>query len=255
METLYSVINMDLVASRNIKARPLLQKKLHNYIEKVNMECKDILLAPITITLGDEWQIVLKKPGKSYYMVEKFQKFLAEEKIAIYAGIGIGTISTEIYKDTRLMDGECFIKAREALNISKDENRFYSKRLNSKKNRIYFNGEEIDFLNNIETLPTFKEVAVTYEKDEDYFLSINSIVNTIIENNEVLKSKITDKQLEIIKLYEKYGSYNNIIKEKEHLTKASISQKLNDSSYFVIKNNNFMIELLIELYCNIREGN
>ncbi|MBU5484758.1 SatD family protein [Clostridium sp. MSJ-11] len=253
---LFSVINIDIVASRNIKNRQIVQEELIEYIKKLNIELKDILATSITFTLGDEWQIVLKQPSKSYYVVDKFQKFLKSKGINIYAGIGIGTISTSIYSDTRLMDGECFLIGREALNIVKEKNRFYSKQLNSTKNNIYFSAKNMFFVKlPAEKSTILEEVAITREQEENYDLSINKVINTLIENNEVLKSGITSKQLEIIELYERLGSYNNIIKENPGLSKANISQKINASNYFVINNNNLIIESMLDLYCNIRKGN
>ncbi|WP_315116349.1 SatD family protein [uncultured Clostridium sp.] len=255
---LFSVINMDIVASRNIKNRETIQEELIEYIKKLNIELKDILATSITFTLGDEWQIVLKQPSKSYYVVDRFQKFLKSKGINIYAGIGIGTISTSIYSDTRLMDGECFLIGREALNIAKEKNRFYSKQLNSTKNNIYFSAKNVSFLKppvKVKKSSLLEEVAITTEQEENYNLSINKVINTLIENNEVLKSGITIKQLEIIELYEHFGSYNNIVKENPGLSKANISQKINASNYFVINNNNLIIESMLDLYCNIRKGN
>lgn len=255
---LFAVINMDIAGSRKLKNRQVIQDNLKSYIEKLNVELKNILIAPIAITLGDEWQIVLENPSRSYYVINKFQNFLRKKNINIYAGIGIGDISTNIYEHTALMDGECFIKAREALNIAKNKNRYYNKKLNSKKNNIYFNAEEVSLVNeSMKKNLMFNEVALTTncEKEKEYDLSINKVINTLIENNEVLKNKITGKQLEIIELYEELGSYNNIIKQRPDVSKADISQKLNVSNYFVISNNNFIIEALIASYCRIRKDN
>lgn len=129
---MYTVINIDIVDSRKIINRADFQKSLENYIEIVNSEFKNSLLAPITITLGDEFQIILKRVRQSYTIINRFQQLLKEKSVNIYAGIGIGSISTDIYSDTRKMDGECFIKAREALTIIKNKN-YSTKEINSKK--------------------------------------------------------------------------------------------------------------------------
>ncbi|MDD3224689.1 MAG: SatD family protein [Clostridium sp.] len=249
---LYGAIDIDIVASRKIEKREIIQEKINKFVQFMNEAKKDILLTPITFTLGDEWQIVLKEPKKSYEIICDFQKFLRKESIFIYCGFGIGTISTNIYEDTRFMDGECFIKAREALNIVKNKNRFYNKNINSKKNNVYFNAQlmELKYMYNLQDL---NEVAVTKIEGTASIPTINDIINLLIENNEVIKYKITDKQLDIIELYEKYGSYSSIINDK-NLSKADISQKINNSNYFVIKNNNLNIEELLNLYCSIKEG-
>lgn len=267
--SIYSVVNIDVVGSRKLKDRGEKQEIIKCYIEKVEKEFEKLLVAPITWTLGDEWQIVLNKPSKSYYVIERFQKLLKSDGIDIYAGIGIGKLQTNIYKDTRLMDGECFIRARQALEIAKKKNRFYNDKINSKENNIYFDAKEIKLSSIYEHLykSSLMDVAATsckqtnlidIDMNKDVFennLFLNKIINTLIENNEVLKSRITKKQTEIIELYEDVGSYSNIISKNKNISKSSISQKLNDSNYFVIENNRFMIALLLNFYSKICGGN
>ncbi len=264
---IYGVINIDMIDSRKLLDRSSVQSALKDYIQTVNSQNQEYLLAPITFTLGDEWQIVLKDPSNSYKFIEIFQTFLKKYEIDIYAGIGIGTLSTNVYEDTRLMDGDCFIKAREALNIVKDRNRFYNDNLNSKENNVYFKAREIfigkqkGWINVPSEVTALNEVAASSDvanSFEDYReindLSINKIINALIENTEVLKKKITKKQSEIIELYQQEGSYGNIIRIKPEISKASISQKINDSNYFLIENNRIIIEKLFKLYCEIRKG-
>lgn len=252
---LYGVINMDIVDSRNTSNRDYIQKKILGYLEYMNNKNSDLLLTPITMTLGDEWQIVLSKPYKGYEIINTFQTFLRKDDILVYSGFGIGTISTGIYKDTRLMDGECFIKAREALNIAKNKNRFYNKHISSKKNNVYFNADDLSFNQVFPNKTAYLgEVAITTIDNQKQILTFNKIINSMIENNEILKHKVTEKQWETIQLYDKLGSYNNMVKHGESISKADISQKINGSNYFVIKNNNLNIEGLLRLYCKIKEG-
>ena len=74
--SMYSVINIDIVGSRKLKERSEKQTIIEYHIEKVTEEFKEFLVAPITWTLGDEWQIVLNRPSKSYLIIEKFQELL-----------------------------------------------------------------------------------------------------------------------------------------------------------------------------------
>ncbi|GAA0176626.1 hypothetical protein SH2C18_00130 [Clostridium sediminicola] len=249
---IYSVINIDIVKSREIDNRDEFQIKLSKYIENLNEKYANILLAPITMTLGDEWQIILMQPKESYHVIDRFQELFRGENLKIYAGIGIGTISTKIYKDTRMMDGECFIKAREALEITKNRNTFYNKRINSRDNRVYFNADNVGF-NNLVDNDLLDEVAVTNDDVNEDALTLNKMINTLIENNEVLKSKFTKKQMDIINLYKNNKSYSNILKVNKNLSKSDISQKLNASNYFLVDSNNRMIENLLNAYCNIRK--
>lgn len=248
---MYAVINIDIVDSRQIKNRVDFQKSLEKHIETVNIEFKNSLASPITITLGDEFQIVLKSVDQIYNIIDRFQQLFKKDNICIYAGIGIGSISTALYSDTRKMDGECFIKAREAIMLVKNKN-YLTKEINSKKNNIYFNGDTI-------MLPTktnndyIEEVAITTLYNEEVL--IKDLINSLIENTEILKSSITEKQQTIIDLYENLGSYSKIMEYDNSLNKSNISQKLSTSNYLVIKNNMRLIEQMFRLYNDFKEFN
>ncbi|WP_294345763.1 SatD family protein [uncultured Clostridium sp.] len=244
MSRLYSVINMDIMNSRNIKDRESIQNDIKTYLTSISKKYQKILVAPITMTLGDEWQIVLSDISESYDIFKEIQVFLKEKEIKCYGGLGIGSIDTSISSDTREMDGEAFAFAREALKIAKSSTRFYNEYMSAKENRFYFNGIK-SYFNEYNSCDSLDEVALTIEED---YVSINDMINILIENNEVLESKITIKQREIIKLYKEYGSYNSIVKEFKNTSKPSISQKLNSSNYFLITHNHKMIKNLLKLY-------
>lgn len=249
MSPIYAVINIDIVKSKALTQRDTFQQKLKDYLFKLNCQLKSSLLAPITFTLGDEFQIVMTQPEKCYELLDAFHAFFSDYHADFYAGIGLGTLSTPISKDTREMDGPCYHRARQALDVTKNKNRFYNMNLHSKLNNIYLvapNG-------NIGNGESTSEVAASLDTDElpqtTLTGSMPLILNGLIENNEVLKKKQTMKQKEIIALYEQHGSYNNMIKHAPHLNKSSISQKLNDSHYFLIKHNEQLIEELLHLLC------
>ena len=110
---IYSVINMDIVNSRKLNNRKEINIQLENYFKSLEEQYKDSLVSKITFTLGDEWQIVLRNIKVSYDISTKIKVFLYNFDIECYCGIGIGTISTKEDDDTRKMDGEAFIYARQ----------------------------------------------------------------------------------------------------------------------------------------------
>ncbi|MDS0524532.1 SatD family protein [Clostridium sp. SHJSY1] len=239
---IYSVINMDIIGSRKIEDRSILQDKLKKYFDYLNSLYKDILATSISFTLGDEWQIILKKPEESYNIINRIKVFLSEIEIKTYAGIGIGTISTNIYESTSLMDGEAFIYAREAINMVKNKNQV----IKSKLNKVYLKGRPCYLFNEFDGL---REVALTTSNDTFvYNKSLVDVINVLIENTEIIFNKITPKQLSIIKLYEEFGSYNKMVEENVAKSKSDISQKLNSAEYFVLKNNKELIKKLLVLY-------
>ncbi|MBS4536940.1 hypothetical protein GOQ27_00615 [Clostridium sp. D2Q-11] len=258
--TLYGVVNMDIVASRK-KSKELREKIQHNlfeYIEYINKKFKGILVAPVELTLGDEWQLITLNPESSYNIIHEFQKLIWKDNFQFYAGVGIGTLSTDIYDDTRKMDGECFLNARKALEIVKN-NSYSQKYIHSKNNRVFFYSPTMnDIENNLSIYKNefdIKEVAATSKRDSQFHQNINiaNLINTIIENNEILINKMTKKQQQIYLDYIELGTYRKIIEEKNTKeTIGGISQKLNNAEFFTIQQNYKMIEKLFAYYCDMR---
>jgi len=102
----------DIVASKRIKNRKEIQKKLQNLFKSFNNN-KEII-SPFTITLGDEFQAVFSKADNIF-------KYLWEVLFAIYPvqvrfSFGIGDITTSINTVQAIgMDGPAFYNAREGL--------------------------------------------------------------------------------------------------------------------------------------------
>lgn len=263
---LYGVVTMDLVGSRKLMNRSEIQNKLDSYIKNINSKYSSILVAPIDFTTGDEWQLITNKPYECYEFVHEFQQLFWFDEIKFYSGIGIGTLSTKIYENTRKMDGSCFIAARQAIDIAKKKSNIKTNFIHSNYNRVFFQSSENIIVNNknksinkktINFQIPNEEVAITSEKN-NFFTSItfNNTINTIIENTEILKEKMTHKQKETYISYKKIGSYRKMIDKDPNYFNDSISaisQRLNAANYFTIENNHIMIKALLYEYCKLNE--
>lgn len=71
---LYGVVTMDIVNSRGIESREKVQNKLIDYINMINARFSNILVSPVSITLGDEWQLITDSPFECYNLVHEFKK-------------------------------------------------------------------------------------------------------------------------------------------------------------------------------------
>lgn len=269
---LYGVVNMDIVGSRLVRDRQHLQVKLNSYIDHINAKYLDILACPATVTLGDEWQLITPKPMESYNFVHEFQQLLWNDDMELYAGIGIGELSTPITDDIRKMDGSCFHIARNAINIAKNIDKLKSNYNVNKLNRVFlmtnripydsFGFNILNYYYNSKAAyneDVLQEIAVAgdnnTESGKNDFLDIilyERTLNLIIENNEVLKAKMTKKQRETYINYIKLGSYRKVVDLASGDNKESIggiSQKLNNASYFTIQRNHYMVSALLNAYC------
>ncbi|TDT62455.1 SatD family protein [Fonticella tunisiensis] len=262
MMKVYGVVTMDLVRSREMDDRSRVQQKLDECINKINNKYREFLAAPIGFTTGDEWQALLYNPSKCYSIIEEFQQYLWTLDILFYAGIGIGELSTEVYKEVNKMDGPCFHMAREAINIAKGEGNGRRKYRASKKNRVYFFGGEGGLISGRDKrimTDAFDEAAfsvILNDKEEEKLFNIKfleDIINTLIENNEVLKSRMTNKQKQTYMDYLELGSYRKIVESRNNETIGAISQRLNSADFFTIQKNNIMIERLLGYYAMLKE--
>lgn len=191
---IYTVIIGDIIESRKIKNREKVQKKLKSVLNSANTIFKEHIEVNFSITLGDEFQGLLKDISESYRIIKYFEKNLYPLKARF--GVGVGMLSTPISENIGEMDGECFIKAREAINEAKKNDRFV----------IYKLG--ID------------------EKD--------MIINTILMLIEAIKTSWKEIHLRRIWLYEKLGTYEKVAK-KEKISKQMISKMFKRIHYDEVK--------------------
>lgn len=113
------VITADIVGSRNIKDRDLLQKKLFDLRQKTNRKFKDFIKVKFDITSGDGMQGLLKKKAPLVELMNFWEASLYPSKIRL--GIGEGAITTKIYSSSDHMDGPCFVNSKRALDQAKKE--------------------------------------------------------------------------------------------------------------------------------------
>lgn len=221
----YCVIRMDLMDSRKIEQRNEVQKHLIESFTRMNTEYAKDLAAPITMILGDEWTIVLKNGSIAYEVYLNIRGFLKVYGLEAYTAIGYGSIRIDA-QDIRRMSGSAFDHAKISMRIAKSSKYAYKKEIPTKQCNVYVSG-----------LPSI------------HGISYDDLLNPLIQNNEILLSKITDKQEECIRLYEKYQSYTEILAAVPDMTKRMLSDCLNTAEYWLIRENTAMIhQMLRQIY-------
>lgn len=115
----YLTMICDLKHSRQIQNREVIQYKLIELLKSANEKYKDYLVASFIITLGDEWQGLLKVDAPYEEVISFFKQGLPES-ISFYTGIGIGPITIHNFELTvNQLDGPSFYLAREAIGYAK----------------------------------------------------------------------------------------------------------------------------------------
>ncbi len=114
MPVYYAVIG-DLIRSKSIQDRGKAQDVLEEVIASINARYHNDLASKFTITLGDEFQGVLKHPAHLFQLLDDLEIQLMDYPCRF--GIGCGTIATRLNPEISLgADGEAYWRARQALN-------------------------------------------------------------------------------------------------------------------------------------------
>ncbi len=169
-KNIYCVILGDIDHSRQFSPseRKHIQKQFQQAIEVINREFKHEIISHFLITLGDEFQGVLKSIVPSYQFVCRWTEILKPVNFSF--GIGEGEIVTPLQKKALGMDGPAFHRARAALEEAK-----------RKKQKIIYNTGD--------------------EKQE-------IVLNTIILLLDTIKKGWTARQKEVIANYLHYRKQN-----------------------------------------------
>jgi hypothetical protein len=119
----YVAIIGDIRGSRQLPRRSEFQKLMEEHLERVNKRFKGAVAAAFVVTLGDEFQGLLGRPGDAMNVLAALD-FAFPRDIQMRYGIGLGPISTELRDRALGMDGPCFHNAREAVQRGKREDRW-----------------------------------------------------------------------------------------------------------------------------------
>ncbi|WP_338102758.1 SatD family protein [Methanolapillus millepedarum] len=120
-EDIYFAIIGDIISSKKITDRNKIQKELKDVMAGINRQYADEIASDFVITLGDEFQGLLKSATLLLEILDRIKFEL--EPIEIRFGIGIGRIETEINRKSSVgADGPAYWCARRAINIIHSNN-------------------------------------------------------------------------------------------------------------------------------------
>lgn len=119
---LYCAVIGDINKSRLIADREKAQTLFERSVRAMNREFAPHILSRVTITRGDEVQVLLRDCGETYRFVLRLQELM--EPFQLSFGVGCGTLATALRSSPLSMDGEVFHRARRALDESKHRRSF-----------------------------------------------------------------------------------------------------------------------------------
>ena len=199
---LFVAIIGDIRNSRKIENRKLVQDKLKTVLEVINENYKEEIVSKFVITLGDEFQGVLRDCRKILKIIEEIKMELYP--IEIRFGIGIGKITTDIDTERALgADGPGYYNARSAIDRLKEK---------EKKNKT-----------------VLSDICVDTEKDDNQVI----LINTIFELLKTIEMNWTDRQREIIWNMQKYQDGQTNVANRLGIAQPAVHKALVKGKYYV----------------------
>src|SRR5699024_6021721 len=115
--------------------RSQMQEKLKKILKDVNLKYKQHIVSKWTITLGDEFQALIKPNLETFKLLDYISYRMDPVKIRF--GVGLGEIYTDInYEKSIGADGPAYWNARDAIEFIHDNNNYgNSKILFKSKNK------------------------------------------------------------------------------------------------------------------------
>ena len=118
---MYLALIADVIDSKMVQERFNLQKQLEKTLRKMNELFGDYLASSFTLTLGDEFQALLKVDAPVFQMIDTLRSLLTPTQLRF--GIGLGEIVTDIDPLQSIgADGPAYWNARAAINLVHQKN-------------------------------------------------------------------------------------------------------------------------------------
>ena len=197
---MYLALIADVIDSKMVQERFDLQKQLEKTLQKINELFKDCLASAFTLTLGDEFQALLKVDAPVFQIIDTLRSELTPTQLRF--GIGLGEIVTAIDPLQSVgADGPAYWNARAAINFVHQKNDYGN-------TQIYFSSGK---------------------ENQDFF------VNALIASGEAIRSGWRDSQEEILLNLLKRSVYSESFSQQDlaqslAINPSALSKRLKSSS-------------------------
>lgn len=197
---MYLALIADVIDSKIVQERFDLQKQLETTLQKMNGLFADYLASCFTLTLGDEFQALLKVDAPIFQIIDTLRSELTPTQLRF--GIGLGEIVTEIDPLQSIgADGPAYWNARAAINFVHQKNDYGN-------TQIYFSSGK---------------------ENQDFF------VNALIASGEAIRSGWRDSQEEILLNLLKRSVYSESFSQQDlaqslAINPSALSKRLKSSS-------------------------
>ena len=197
---MYLALIADVIDSKMVQERLDLQKQVEKTLQKMNELFGDCLASRFTLTLGDEFQALLKVDAPVFQIIDTLRSELTPTQLRF--GIGLGEIVTAIDPLQSVgADGPAYWNARAAINFVHQKNDYGN-------TQIYFSSGK---------------------ENQDFF------VNALIASGEAIRSGWRDSQEEILLNLLKRSVYSESFSQQDlaqslAINPSALSKRLKSSS-------------------------
>jgi hypothetical protein len=119
----FAVIMGDIINSEGRRSGGMLSKQFNSAIKAANRKYRTSLASPLTITLGDEFQGLLKNMAKGFEVISKLRSDLLEIDVSCRFVLGVVRLDTKVNTENAWnMMGDGLAQARDILNDKRESN-------------------------------------------------------------------------------------------------------------------------------------
>lgn len=202
----YIAVIGDIKDSKNIENRSQIQKKLNSVLKYVNGAYHDDISAKFIITLGDEFQGLLKSNEHILDIIKYIQREMYP--VSLRFGIGVGEIRTDIFYEAAIgADGPAYYAARKMIEELREQEKKLKKQAADIKISVY--GIE------------------NFEITE---------INTILALMKIIEDRWSDKQRFTIWNMALNGGSQEKCAKRMNTTQSTVARRLADGCYLTYEN-------------------
>ncbi len=211
----------DIKSSKQLEDRRAVQIHLKEVLDAINNEYQDDIASKFMITLGDEFQGLLKTGSSAIFIIDKIEREMYPIKLRF--GLGVGEITTDINSNMPLgADGPAYYKARKIIDELKASEK---KKMESKVN-----------------------VKIEVQGNSD----ISELINTIFSLLTTIKEAWTSRQVQIINSYLETDGTQEDTAKKLNINQSNVQKALSSANYYTYRK---AIETIAKVLSDIKEDN
>ncbi|AGM98799.1 DNA-binding protein [Streptococcus iniae] len=196
----YLALIGDFIDSKQVDNRYDFQEKFKRCLSKINAKYQNEIVSKFSITLGDEFQGLLKSDADIFHIIDDISYMMSPHQIRY--GIGFGKIITAINPEISIgADGPAYWNAREAINHVHQKN-------------------------------DYGQTKLFVQAPDDV---VNLLINSLLSAGEAIKSNWRASQEEVFESILELNTYREtfdqkVLAEKLGLTASTLSKRLKSSN-------------------------